>query len=245
MPRPDAVLPAGFDLACLASHGAPDIYCYPRFPVEAAGKFTGEGVRPRFPDSPVGGRFLDICDANGPGKGCGQGPNLKIPAHQISEGLAAPELVVIGVAATRADLPILAAGRVGAAEPGLVGDAEDHGTTGDAGVFGEGFGRKITWKVLQNLKTADDVEGVVRKREFKHGADEERCFGVVSGGDGDRTGASVDASEQDRGKALMNQPGDYPLPAACVEEGAGPKFGNLAQDSVVETVDEGALKGIA
>ena len=80
----------------------------------------------------------------------------QVVGHELAEVGARPELLVIGIAAARPDIEILAAGDIGQAEVRLVGNAQDQRAIGDPGQLAQRAGG--IGLMLEHLEAAGDIE---------------------------------------------------------------------------------------
>ena len=84
--------------------------------------------------------------------------NVELLPDQPTEGRSRPELLVVWIASPWSNVEVLAAGRVGKAEPRFVRDAQHNRAPSNARQLGKCLTRQIFGKVLQYLETSDDIE---------------------------------------------------------------------------------------
>src|SRR4051794_40254302 len=158
-------------------------------------------------------------DTHCPWEGTAQPLNAVIRAgagHKFAELGTRPELLVIGVAATRSDIEILASRNIRKAKIWLAGNTHDDRATADPGQLLEG--RSWIMLVFQHLEAADDVKRFCLERNLENARCHELCARIHLLRHLNRMRIEIKPGQLDCRHALHDQVSDKSLTATGVKE---------------------------
>ena len=180
---------------------------------------------------------------NRPRKRAAEPRQVELLLDEGGEGPAGPEIAVVGIAAARSDVEILASDGVHQGEIRFVGDAHDDGAAADAGQFFQ-CGVGIV-QVLQHFEAADDIELAILEGEVIDAGGDEGGTRILRFRQLDRWLVEVETGDWQSGELAGHDFIDESLAASRIQERGRRELAEFRHQHMVKTVDQLALQRIA